>query len=72
VEGKETQREKVLKFLRDVGSITPLDALREFGIMRLAARVWELRKMGFSIVKVMEETSNRYGEKVRYARYSLA
>lgn len=72
MEGKETQREKVLKFLRDVGSITPLDALREFGIMRLAARVWELRKMGFSIVKVMEETSNRYGEKVRYARYSLA
>ena len=69
---KETQRQKVLRFLRDFGSITALDAIREFGIMRLAARIWELRKMGFSIEKVMEESLNRYGEKVRYARYKLA
>ena len=69
---KATQREKVLRFLRDTGSITPMDALREFGIMRLAARIWELKKMGFSIEKVMEESQNRYGETVRYARYRLA
>jgi len=68
----ETQREKILRFLRDVGSITPLDAIREFGIMRLAARIWELRKMGFSINTVYEQTKNRYGETVRYARYTLA
>lgn len=65
------QREKVLMFLKDVGTITPLDALREFGIMRLAARIWELRKLGFSIEKVMECSRNRYGQTVRYARYIL-
>ena len=73
--GKErriTQREKVLMFLRDEGSITPLDALREFGIMRLAARIWELRKLGFSIEKNMESSRGRYGDEVRYARYKLA
>ena len=69
---RTTQREKVLLYLNDCGSITPLDALREFGIMRLAARIWELRKLGYNIIKTMEKRSNRYGEDVRYARYSLA
>ena len=40
--------------------------------MRLAARIWELRKLGYNIIKTMEKRSNRYGEDVRYARYSLA
>lgn len=69
---RQTQRAKVLMFLNDVGSITPLDAIREFGIMRLAARIWELRKLGYSIEKKMEKSLNRYGQEVRYARYSLA
>ena len=61
----------VLKYLQDVGTITPLDALREFGIMRLAARIWELRKLGHNISKTTEERENRYGYTVRYARYRL-
>ena len=66
-----SQKMKVLRFLQDDGSITPLDALREFGILRLAARIWELRKAGYNIIKVMEKSVNRYGDTVRYARYSL-
>ena len=69
---KQGQKQKVLMFIKDTGSITPLDALREFGIMRLAARIWELRKDGFNIIKIMESSQNRYGEEVRYARYSIA
>ena len=34
-----TQNEMVLEYLNDVGHITPLDAMREFGIMRLGARI---------------------------------
>lgn len=66
-----SQRMKVLRFLREVGPITPLDAIKEFGIMRLAARIWELRKEGYKIIKTTVTSKNRFGEEVRYARYSL-
>ena len=38
-----TQNERILRHLRDNGSITPLDALSEYGIMRLASRISDLR-----------------------------
>ena len=67
-----TQKEKVLRHLRDYGSLTQLEALAEYGIMRLGARVWDLRKMGYDITSEIIEGRNRYGETVHYARYSMA
>jgi len=44
-----TQNEQVLKMLKH-GPVTPLDALQQAGVFRLAARVCELRESGHSIV----------------------
>ena len=66
-----TQCLKVLKYMTEHGSITQLDALREFGCMRLASRISDLRKSGVPIKKEMETAKNRYGEPISYARYSL-
>lgn len=63
------QKTRVLKYLQFYGSITPLDAFREFGIMRLAAVVFELRKF-YEIQTVMEKSKNRFGEEVQFARYT--
>lgn len=68
---KETQNEKILKYLQENGSITPIDALREFGCMRLGARIWDLKSIGYEITSKMETTKNRYGEPVHFARYFL-
>lgn len=68
---KATQREKILQYIEENGSITPLDALREFGCMRLASRVSELKRDGYPISVKMETSKNRNGEPVRYARYTL-
>lgn len=68
---KETQCSKILDYMEREGSITPLDALREFGCMRLASRITDLRKAGFVIHKEMETAKNKNGEAVRYARYRL-
>lgn len=72
---KTTQKERVTKYLLDHGSITPLDAMREFGVMRLAAVIFELRdpygKYGYNIETQYETSKNRYGESVTYARYVL-
>ena len=64
------QKARVLHYLDIFGSITPLDALREFGILRLAAVIFELRKE-YIIETRMEESTNRFDEPVQYARYTL-
>lgn len=66
-----TQADMVLRFMQDTGSITPLDALREFCCMRLGARIYDLRRQGYAIRAATETRVNRYGKKVRYARYSM-
>lgn len=66
-----TQEEKVLEYLRDFGSITALEAMRDLGIMRLASRVSDLRAQKYPIVRDMVAVENRYGEKVHIARYRL-
>ena len=65
------QQERVLRHLRDYGSITSLEAMREYGIMRLASRVSSLKKDGYPIVAERMEVKNRYGEKVYIAKYIM-
>lgn len=60
----------VLDHLKGVGPITPLDALKKYGIMRLGARVWDLRKEGVPIKTDIITVKTRSGE-ARVARYSL-
>lgn len=69
---KLRQWERVLKYLDDFGSITPLEALADLGIMRLGARIYDLRKKGYAIIRETEKSLNRYGQPVRYARYRMA
>ena len=68
---RETQEQKILKYMKDKGSITAVDAIREFGCMRLASRISDLRESGYNIETVFEVSRNRYGDKVKYARYYL-
>ena len=64
-----TQKERIRKYLDDFGSITKLEAMRDLGIMRLEARIWEMVRAGEPIITDWETGQNRYGDKTRYARY---
>lgn len=66
-----TQTERVLKYMRDFGSITQLEAIRDISCMRLAARIDDLKREGHVIRSDTETGKNRYGENTRYARYRL-
>ena len=66
-----TQADRVMQYLKDFGSITPLDAVRDLGIMCLAERVRDLRNAGVDIKSTPETSKNRYGDITRYLRYSL-
>ena len=65
------QAERVLKYMREVGSITQLEAIRDISCMRLGARIFDLKREGYEIKKETETSKNRYGEDTSYARYRL-
>ena len=66
-----TQNERILRHLREYGSITSLEAMQEYGIMRLASRVNDLKKEGHRFRVQTETAKNRYDELTSYARYYL-
>ena len=68
---KKNQKDMILEHLEKNGSITPLEAQKLYGCMRLGARIWDLRKDGFEIVRELVEVETRSG-KARVARYRMA
>ena len=67
-----TQCDRILTYVEDFGSITPIEALEDLGVMRLAARISDLEHRGVHFDREMVQGQNRYGETVRYARYKRA
>lgn len=67
-----THKDRVLQYIKDFGSITSLDAIREFGNTRLSASIWLLRhEDDIDIETIFETSKNRYNEPVSYARYYI-
>lgn len=72
MEQANTHKRLIRERLLHGGSITALEALREYGCYRLASRISDLRSEGMNIVKTMEESISKItGKPVRFARYSL-
>lgn len=66
-----TQETRVLNYMLDFGSISSWEAIKELGITRISARIFNLRKKGYFIENEWEYTTNRYGDKIKYVRYTL-
>ena len=67
-----SQKDDVLKHLKENGSITSMEAIKKFGVTRLSAIIFDLRyKDGYDIVTHMMEGKNRYGRTSKYAKYVL-
>lgn len=65
-----TQRERLKEHLDSGKSITRLSAFNEIGIFELSARIVELEKGGYNVLKTRETVTNRYDEKVSITRYT--
>ena len=68
----KTQREAIIEYIDEFGSITPMQAFADLGITKLATRISEMRKDGWKFKIEMVSTKNRYGKSVNYAKYSFA
>ena len=68
---KESQCNTIMAHIKRHGSITSLEAMTEYSIMRLASRVNDLRRRGVQIAAETVTGENRDGRTVRYSRYKL-
>lgn len=70
-EKEMTQTQRILSHLKRYAGITQLTAYNKYGVLRLAARIADLRADGYEIASVPKEVVNRYGEKCRVTEYRL-
>ena len=61
-----TQSERILAYLKQGNSITPLYALDAFGCFRLGARISDLKRQGHNIVSQLVPRNGKY-----VAKYTL-
>ena len=67
-----SQCERLLWWLRHEGEITQMQAQRELGIGRPAARVFDLRQQGYAIDTIEREVNTQFGDTATVAVYRLA
>lgn len=61
-----TQTDQIRAHLLEGKTLSPLEALNEYGCLRLAARIDELRKEGLSIETITERKNGK-----AFARYAF-
>lgn len=64
------QKDRILRHLLDNGSITTLEAFKEYGCTRLSEYIRQLR-LDYNIASLWKTGTNRYGEKTHYVEYKL-
>lgn len=67
---RTTHADRIEQYIRERGSITSWEAIKEFGITRLSAVIYNLRyERKLDIETRYETMKNRYGDNVTFARY---
>lgn len=69
---EKNQTTAVLEHLQNHKTITSFEAFERFGVTRLSAKIYNLRRKGHNIISNDVDTINRFGDKVTYAKYELA
>lgn len=64
-------KEVLLDHFRRFEAITILDAIEMYGMTRLSAIIFRLKKDGYRFQDKWVEVENRYGKKVRVKAYIL-
>ena len=70
---KVTQKQRVLDAMKNHSSksISPWYAINNLGNTRLAGTIHSLKKDGHNVTSVIETGTNKFGDSIRYSRYTL-
>lgn len=63
------QCQLIKDYINEFGSISPLEAMADLGIMRLASRISEMKAEGVKIRSTTVHGINRRGKPTHYKRY---
>ena len=66
-----TQKETLLKYLKENESITSIDCVVQLLIIDLQGVIRDLKEDGYTILDKWEKRINLFGEKKRFKRYFL-
>lgn len=67
-----TQKVRIIKYIKEFGSINPMQAFMDLGITKLSTRIGELeRENGYSFKREKGKGKNRYGEICYFTIYKL-
>ena len=67
----KAQTKDLLKYLETHNGITASEAWKKFGIERVSARIWDLRRKGHNIRNEWYKYENDNGNMVRFVKYVL-
>ena len=68
---KISQKQRVIKYIKDFGSITTFQAYSDLGVTRLSAVMYNIKKDGIKVKTETGKAKNRYGEDTHFAIYSF-
>lgn len=68
---KKSQKQRILDYIKEFGSISSWEAYSELGITQLGARLDQLKREGYMFSTEFEKCKNRFNEDVHYKRYRL-
>ncbi len=68
---KQSQQRQILEWLKYVGGISTIDAREGLGILQPAARVFELRRLGYPISTIRDAVEDSAGRVHAVAVYIL-
>lgn len=65
-----SQVQMLIKMLKE-GWVSPAAALTDIGCYRLAARISDIRKMGYTIESRVVKQKNRFGHYIAFKEYRI-
>ena len=68
---KIPQKQRIINYIREFGSISSWEAYSDLEITQLGARIDQLKKDGYEFKTEWESSTNRFGERTDYKRYYL-
>ncbi len=66
-----SQKEAVMAYIKENGSITSKEAFNDLGITRLSAKIYDLKQDGVEFTETKESCKTRYKQDAHYVRYAL-
>jgi len=68
---RETHKTRLIKYLKNYGSITSIQAIQDLGNTRLSATIFSLKELGWNFKTEDVEVTTRWGTITQVAKYSL-